>query len=90
MYFYNLETNLEQCKLAAVFAYHHAKKLIDFVERLLKYSTFKALPLDGADTFKQPVCRTETKLVHMEFAEWLVHWAPKLASRVRCSTRSSL
>ena len=26
---------------------------------------------------------------HMELAEWLVHWAPKLASRVRCSTRSS-
>ena len=27
---------------------------------------------------------------HMELAEWLVHWAPKLVSRVRCSTRSSL
>ena len=27
---------------------------------------------------------------HMELAEWLVYWAPKLASRVRCSTRSSL
>ena len=26
---------------------------------------------------------------HMELAEWLVHRAPKLASRVRCSTRSS-
>ena len=26
---------------------------------------------------------------HMELAEWLVHWAPKLASRVRCSTKSS-
>ena len=29
------------------------------------------------------------QLEHMELAEWLVHWAPKLASRVRCSTRSS-
>ena len=29
----------------------------------------------------------ETK--HMELAEWFVHWAPKLALRVRCSTRSS-
>ena len=27
--------------------------------------------------------------MHTELAEWLVHWAPKLASRVRCSTRSS-
>ena len=27
--------------------------------------------------------------MHMELAEWLVHWAPKLASRVQCSTRSS-
>ena len=26
---------------------------------------------------------------NMELAEWLVHWAPKLASRVRCLTRSS-
>ena len=26
---------------------------------------------------------------NMELAEWLVHWAPKLASRVRCSARSS-
>ena len=25
----------------------------------------------------------------MELAEWLVHWAPKLGLRVRCSTRSS-
>ena len=25
--------------------------------------------------------------MYMELAEWLVHWAPKLASRVRCSTR---
>ena len=24
--------------------------------------------------------------MHMELAEWLVHWATKLASRVRCST----
>ena len=26
---------------------------------------------------------------HMVLAEWLVHWAPKLASRVQCSTKSS-
>ena len=26
---------------------------------------------------------------HMELAEWLVQWAPKQASWVRCSTRSS-
>ena len=30
-----------------------------------------------------------TGVKRMELAEWLVHWAPKLASRVRCSTRSS-
>ena len=64
MYFCNRETTPEQCKLAAVFAYHHAKKLIDFVERLWKYSTFKTLSLDGADTFKQPVCSRKTKLHH--------------------------
>ena len=32
--------------------------------------------------------RNEFNKMHMELAEWLVHWAPKLASRVRCSTRS--
>ena len=34
-------------------------------------------------------CDQAVKRAHMELAEWLVHWAPKLASRVRCSTRSS-
>ena len=24
--------------------------------------------------------------MHMELAEWLVHWTPKLALRARCST----
>ena len=72
MYFYNPETNQEQCKLATVIAYHHAKKIIDFVKRLWKYSTFKALPLNGADTFKQPVCRRETKLVSI--APFLGDW----------------
>ena len=35
---------------------------------------------------------TQSKLYKLvaELAEWLVYWAPKLASRVRCSTRSSL
>ena len=28
------------------------------------------------------------KGLHMELAEWLMHWAAKLVSRVRCPTRS--
>ena len=59
------------------------------------FATFKEI-LDRHAPLR-PKTRSEKRLSdkpwitkHMELAEWLVYWAPKLASRVRCSTRSSL
>ena len=46
-------------------------------------------PLDGRCRLT-PLFTTQLYAsAHMELAEWLVYWAPKLASRVRCSIRSS-
>ena len=44
---------------------------------------------DEARHFVTKITLPKASDVHMELAEWLVHWAPQLASRVRCSTRSS-
>ena len=46
-----------------------------------------SLPRDVASDL--PIKGKSESTKHMALAEWLVHWAPKLASRVRCSTRSS-
>ena len=61
-------------------------------------TTTLALVHSTAEYYAPVWCRSaHTRLIdrpiydalHMQLAEWLVHWAPKLAWRVRCSTRSS-